>query len=95
MSAFVLVEITITDPVQYEEVKHLTPPIVAHYGGKYLARGGHTEVFHGDWQPARLVLLEFESIEAARTWESSPEYTMVKEMRDRCAKVNMVMLQGV
>lgn len=57
MTAYVIVEITVTDPVQYEEVKRLTPPVVAQYGGKYLARGGQTEVLHGDWQPARLVLL--------------------------------------
>lgn len=95
MTAYVLVDITITEPVLYEEVKRLTPPIVAQYGGKYLARGGLSERLHGEWQPARLVLLEFESLEKARAWESSPEYTAVKQLRERCAQVNMVMLQGV
>ena len=95
MAAYVLVDITITDPVLYEEVKQRTPPIVAQYGGRYLARGGHTESLHGSWQPKRLVLLLFDSLEQATTWESSPEYTAVKQLRDRCAQVNMLLLDGV
>lgn len=95
MTAYVLVDITITEPVLYEEVKRLTPPVVAQYGGKYLARGGHSELLHGEWQPARLVLLEFENLEKARAWEASPEYTVVKQLRERCARVNMVILQGL
>lgn len=94
MAAYVVVEITVTDPVRYEEVKRLTPPVVAQYGGKYLARGGQTEVLHGDWQPARLVLLQFDSLEQARQWESSPEYAAIKKLRDQCARVEMVLLPG-
>ncbi|MHB0989123.1 MAG: DUF1330 domain-containing protein [Bellilinea sp.] len=95
MPAYVLVDITITDPVLYEEVKQRTPPIVAQYGGRYLARGGRTESLHGNWQPKRLVLLQFDSLEQATTWESSPEYTVVKQLRDRCAQVSMLLLDGV
>ena len=95
MTAYVVVDITITDPELYEEVKQRTPPIVAQYGGRYLARGGHTESLHGDWSPERLVLLAFDSLEQAKAWESSPEYTAVKQIRDRCARVNMVMLAGI
>lgn len=95
MPAYVLVDITITDPVLYDEVKKRTPPIVAQYGGRYLARGGHTESLHGDWQPKRLVLLQFDSREQAAAWESSPEYTGVKQLRDRCAQVSMLLLDGI
>jgi len=49
MPAYVIVEIEVTDPIVYEEYKKLAPAIVAQYGGKYLARGGHTEVLEGDW----------------------------------------------
>lgn len=94
MTAYVITEITVTDPVLYEDVKRRTPPVVAQYGGKYLARGGQTEVLHGDWQPSRLVLLEFESMEQARQWETSPEYCEIKILRDRCARVEMIVLQG-
>lgn len=95
MTAYVLVEIVVTDPELYEEVKQRTPPIVAQYGGVYLARGGETLILHGDWKPARLVLLSFNNLVQAKAWESSPEYTAVKELRDRCARVNMLMVDGV
>lgn len=94
MAAYVVVDITITDSALYEEVKQRTPLVVAQYGGKYLARGGQVDVLHGTWQPARLVILEFESLEQARRWESSPEYTAIKLLRDQCARVNMVLLPG-
>jgi uncharacterized protein (DUF1330 family) len=95
VTVYILVEIDVTDPELYEEVKQRTPPIVAQYGGRYLARGGYTESLHGDWSPERLVLLSFDSLEQAKTWESSPEYGAVKQLRDRCARVNMVLLSGI
>jgi len=94
MTAYVLVDIVITDAEMYAEVKQRTPPIVAQYGGRYLVRGGTTVRLSGDWQPERLVLLEFDSPEQARAWESSPEYSAVKQIRDRCARVKMVLLEG-
>ena len=95
MTAYIVVDIAITDPERYEQVKQRTPPIVAQYGGHYLARGGQTESLHGDWSPERLVLLAFDNLEQAKAWESSPEYTAVKQLRDQCARVNMVMLAGI
>lgn len=94
MSAYVIVEIEVTDAAMYEHVKEQTPPIVAQYGGEYLVRGGEVHVAHGDWQPKRLVILRFPSPQQARTWEESPEYIAVKEIRAKCARVNMVMIEG-
>ncbi|HWR65602.1 MAG TPA: DUF1330 domain-containing protein [Bellilinea sp.] len=95
MTAYVVVDIAVTDPELYEEVKQRTPPIVEQYGGRYLVRGGYTEALHGSWNPERLVLLSFDSLEQAKAWESSPEYNAVKQLRDRCARVNMVMVPGI
>ena len=94
MNAYVIVEIEITDAAMYEHVKEQTPPIVAQYGGDYLARGGATHVAHGSWHPKRVVILRFPSLEQAQRWETSPEYTAVKEIRGKCARVNMVMVEG-
>lgn len=95
MSAYVIVDIHITDPEGYEEYKKLTPPTVAAYGGRYLARGGRTECLEGDWRPERLVILEFESIERAREWLDSPEYRPIKAGRHRCARTNMIVVEGL
>ncbi len=95
MSAYVVVDIEVTDPEGYKEYVKLAPATVAQYGGRYLARGGHTEVLEGEWQPKRLVILEFESIEQAKAWLHSPEYAPARALRHRYARTNMVVIEGV
>lgn len=95
MTAYVIVDIEVTDPVGYEDYKKLAAPTVAQYGGKYLARGGATEVLEGEWQPKRLVILEFESLERAKAWLNSEEYRPARQLRHRYARSNMVVVAGV
>jgi uncharacterized protein (DUF1330 family) len=95
MTAYVVVNINVTDPVRYEEYKKLAPPAVELYGGKYIARGGRTEILEGDWSPARLVILQFESIEQAKKWLNSTEYSEARNLRHQTAKSDMVVIEGV
>ena len=95
MPAYVIVDITVTDPVGYEDYKKLAPPAVAAYGGKYLARGGRVEALEGDWAPTRLVILEFESVERAKQWLESPEYRPARQLRRRMATGTMIVVEGV
>lgn len=95
MSAYVVVDINVTDPQGYPEYIKLAPATITAYGGKYLARGGKTEVLEGVWSPKRLVILEFESIEQAKAWLESPEYQPARQLRHRTATTNMVVIEGV
>jgi uncharacterized protein (DUF1330 family) len=95
MAAYVIVDIDVQDPEAYARYREMAPAAVAQYGGKYLARGGQTEVLEGDWQPKRLVILQFESAERARQWLHSQEYAEAKQLRHRHAKSNMVVIEGV
>jgi uncharacterized protein (DUF1330 family) len=61
MAAYVIVNITVRDPVRYEEYKRLATPTIPAYGGRYVARGGRVDVREGAWSPSRLVILEFPS----------------------------------
>ena len=74
MAAYVVAEVEVTDPVTYEDYRKLVPATVAKYGGRFLVRGGAVEVKEGGWQPKRLVVLEFPSMDQARQWYGSPEY---------------------
>ena len=94
MTAFLVVEIQVIDPENYEMVKKLTPPIVAQYGGKYLARGGETLTLEGQWNPKRLVIIEFDSMDQAKAWWNSNEYAPVKQKRQQFAITNMVLTEG-
>ncbi|MFO3795773.1 MAG: DUF1330 domain-containing protein [Anaerolineales bacterium] len=94
MTAYVVVDIEVTDPEGYKEYVKIAPATVAQYGGRYLARGGHTETLEGDWQPKRLVILEFPNIEQAKAWLNSPEYAPARALRHRYARSNMVVIEG-
>ncbi|MBL8100708.1 MAG: DUF1330 domain-containing protein [Anaerolineales bacterium] len=95
MTAYIIVDIEVTDPVGYEDYKRLASPTLAIYGGKYIARGGNTEVLEGEWIPNRLVILEFENSERAKAWLNSPEYAEARALRHKYAKSNMVVVDGV
>lgn len=94
MSALIIVDIEVTDPVRYEDYKRLASAAIAAHGGRYLVRGGRSEVLDGSWTPRRLVVLEFDSFEQAKAWRSSPEYAEAKKVREECARANMVVVEG-
>ena len=94
MPAYVIAETDVHDAEQYEHYKAAAPETIAAYGGRYAARGGELSVFEGDWDPARLVILEFDDLEAARRWYESPEYTEVRKLREGAATFRVVAVQG-
>ena len=94
MAAYILVDITINDPQTYERYKLLAPASIAAYHGKYLVRGGRTEVLEGDWEPSRLVILEFPGVEEAKAWFDSEEYAAAKALRQSCAATELLLGEG-
>ncbi|HWP46207.1 MAG TPA: DUF1330 domain-containing protein [Candidatus Limnocylindrales bacterium] len=95
MAAYVIAQIHITDPTLYEEYRKLVPPTLEKYGGRFIIRGGKVETLEGNWQPQRLVVLEFESVERAKQWYNSPEYTKAREIRQKASTGNVIMVEGV
>jgi uncharacterized protein (DUF1330 family) len=95
MPAYVIVETDISDPEQYEQYKAASPGAVAAGGGRFVVRGGELAVLEGDWNPSRLVVLEFEDLDAAKRWYESETYQEAKKLRDDAARLNMVAVQGV
>jgi uncharacterized protein (DUF1330 family) len=95
MTAYVIVDIEVSDPEGYKEYVKLAPEAVKLYGGKYIARGGQNEILEGEWQAKRLVILEFPSVEQAKNWLNSSEYAPARALRHKYAKTNMVVVEGV
>ena len=81
MPAYVIVEVSINDPVVYEWYKEMAPPSIAAYGGRYIVRGSPAETLEGTWRPPRFVMLEFPNSERARATSSLP--TSMDTNRDR------------
>jgi uncharacterized protein (DUF1330 family) len=94
MAAYVIADLTITDPQGFEEYRKMVPATIAQYGGKYVLRGGKMEKLEGDWEPKRLVIIEFESAERAKEWWSCEEYRGAKALRQRTAKTNLIVVEG-
>ena len=95
MAAYIIVEMEITDPVGIEEYRKLAAASVAAYGGRFVVRGGKTEALEGDWQPKRIVVLEFSSFGRAQEWWKSREYAAARVIRQRTAKTRMILAEGV
>jgi len=95
MAAYVIVQIDVHDPVRYERHKQLSGPSLVPFGGRFLVRGGGSEVLEGSWLPRRLVVLEFPDAAAARRWWASPEYAEAKALRQSSAHSEMLLVEGV
>ena len=95
MPAYVIAHIDVKDPVRYEDYKAMSPVSIKKFGGRFIARGGQTEVLEGTWQPKRLVLLEFPSVEVARQWWASDDYAPAKALRQATSNGDMIIVEGL
>jgi uncharacterized protein (DUF1330 family) len=95
MTAYVIVDIEVTDPAGYEEYRKLAAPAVVAYGGRFLVRGGTTTTLEGDWRPKRLVVLEFPSVQRAQAWWTSDAYRAARAIRERTAATNLIVAEGI
>ena len=93
--AYVICDIEVTDPVAYEEYKKLAASSVASHGGGYIVRGGATEVLEGEYQPSRVVVLEFPSADDARRWYGSESYGAARQVRAHAARASLTLVEGV
>ena len=95
MAAYIIVDVEVTDPKEYQTYARQTLATIEKYGGKFIVRGGQTETLEGDWQPGRFVVLEFSSVEQAKAWYNAPEYTAIIGIRHHAANSKMILVQGV
>jgi len=95
MAGYLIVRVQVKDPKAYEEYKELAQEAVSKYGGRYLVRGGRTETLEGEEEKARIVLLEFPSLDHVLKFYESPEYQQAIEKRKNAATAQFVAAQGV
>jgi uncharacterized protein (DUF1330 family) len=95
-AGYVIVEMKISDAERYKEYMASAPASVTAAGGKYLIRGGRCETLEGQWQPARVAMLEFPSFEQAKAWYDSESYRAVRSKREGATDFfNMILVEGV
>jgi uncharacterized protein (DUF1330 family) len=94
-SAYIIANVRITNATQYEEYKKLSSAAMQAHGAEVCVRGGAAEVLEGDWQPDRLVVLKFPSVERAKAFNASAEYAKARAARQGAAVMRMVVVEGV
>jgi uncharacterized protein (DUF1330 family) len=92
---FVVVDVSVNDPQSMARYRELATAAVSRYGGRYLVRGGASEVLEGEWWPDRLVIVQFESVDVARLFYHSPEYRAAREARAGAAVFDMLLIEGL
>lgn len=80
MAGYVIVNYQISDETVYARFKERVGATVEAHGGRYLVRDGDFEVFDGDWHRDHIVVIEFDSVERARGWLNSPEFSELREI---------------
>jgi uncharacterized protein (DUF1330 family) len=93
--AYQIGNVVVEDAEGFAEYATQVPEMIQRHGGRYLARGGAIEVLEGDWTPNRLVVVEWDSLDQAKHWYESDEYKAVADIRRRCAKTELVLVEGL
>jgi uncharacterized protein (DUF1330 family) len=94
-SAYIIANVTVTNPEQYAAYRKLASIAVQVYGAEFCVRGGAVEVLEGDWTPDRAVILKFTSMDKAKAYYHSAEYTAAIHARMGAAVMRMVLVEGV
>jgi uncharacterized protein (DUF1330 family) len=95
MTAYIIADVTVTNPEQMAKYREWSTKAMQEHGAKVLVRGGEFEVLEGPWTPSRLVVLEFASIEAAKTFYASDTYSHARSLREGAGVMRMVVVQGL
>jgi uncharacterized protein (DUF1330 family) len=97
MPAFLLADVSTDDMEAYRGSGYLdaVPVIAAKYNGRYRARGSAMKVLKGDWNPKRMVIIEFPTMEGLQAFYRSEEYAPYAAIRQRLTDSRIVALPGV
>jgi uncharacterized protein (DUF1330 family) len=100
VSAYLISQVEVIDPEAWKNYRTRAAPVIAQYGGKYLARGALAEVIEADWPveeppPQTVIVAEFPSMKALKDWYRSPEYAEAFAFRAAAVKRRMIFVAGV
>lgn len=96
MAAYILADVTVADMEAYREYTRQVPDTLLPFQGRFVVRAGASEALEGEWNPGRLVLIEFPSLELARAWYASPAYQAILPIRHRHSHAKfMALIEGV
>lgn len=95
MAAYIIADNAVTDPEAYKEYARQAAPTIAKFGGRVIARDANAVVLDGDWDPQRVVVIEFDTAEQAKAWYESADYKGPKAIKRSASRVRTILVAGV
>jgi uncharacterized protein (DUF1330 family) len=95
MSAYLVVQGTVEDELQFQKYREAIVPFVTKFGGKLAARDAKVELLEGEHDTRSVIMLEFPTIESIRAFWNSPDYVPIKKLREGIATMNIWAFPGV
>jgi len=95
MAGYVIAIVEVTNAEGYQEYSRQVPATIAKYGGRYLVRGAKMELREGEWPGPRTVIVEFPSLARALEWYDSPEYKLLRTIRQANSRARFAFFEGV
>jgi steroid delta-isomerase-like uncharacterized protein len=94
MTVYLICDVSISDPVRYEQYLHQALPTLQRYGAKLVALQDGPEPIEGGWAPQRTAVVEFEDAATAKEWYHSAAYQEAKKLRDGAVVAKIVLAEG-
>jgi uncharacterized protein (DUF1330 family) len=94
MAAYLVASVRVHNPVGYEDYRSRTQAIIQAHGGRFLVRGGAVHPLEGAEDVERFVVIEFPSVEAARSFYDSADYQRILPARTDNAATDMFIVEG-
>ena len=95
MSAYIVADVTVTDPARMTAYREWSTRAMQEHGAEVLVRGGESEVLEGGWTPGRLVVLRFPDRAAAKAFYASDTYTHARTLRENAGVMRMLVVDGI
>ena len=91
---YLVANIRVHDKEKFAEFSGMAAPAIKKYGGTVLAKGPGAERLEGEVKGI-VMMVEFESIDAARTFYNSEEYQAAKAVREGCSETDLMIIEGL
>ena len=95
MSAYTIVQGMVTDPKMFVQYIKSVPAVVEQYGGQYLVKGSESEILEGMPDTRKIVIHEWPSSDAARKFWYSPEYEVVRKLREAAGQFQVTLVESL
>ena len=90
---YLVANIRVKDKEKFAAFSGMAAPVIKAHGGKVLARGPGAERHEGSVEGI-VMMIEFESVDTARTFYLSDEYQAAKAVRDACSETDLMIIEG-